>query len=574
MEYAKTNDRIYRHATFETAASSGTWIECFFEVTAQKEYSQIRCKRDPSRLPTLPVSPELHLPLGGFIHYTAMICHGDHSFCLNNIDGEKRTRRRKNGGYRIKFSFSNSSAADSQGETPPESSVQGNDAEDAVAELLSPGPNPAEDFDESQDLDHKDDELAQEPELSTSDTEEEQDISHSFQLELDSQQEQDNEKKSWNGSESSKRYTLRYVYCPNASIRCRNCSFASFFCLSCALMVHARINKTHYLERHDGKSWVDLGDASTELIASELKGDSLDHTNHSGQFPSPSQGVMLLQDFLPDCAMPREMCKTIIYDPDIDLSHVSELHYLSCKCCRVETLLCLGLWAMSPSNPTSAVSLFSMKKLFKQRFQGSTAINVYSFFQFCAMPWRHTFEKHCVLALREYCHLKSKLRSLSFWPEASPSPAEAANAAAEMLNIMSQRVTGSFATENGCGPVRDFKAGKKIQGHNKKGRDFLGVFGAVFRHEIFLSDNSFSHFPELQDTFFGIGNFHVWAHAVWCRLHFALRRHHPSGYCDGEAIERTWAPLEKMRTSVISMTQGNFWHNLGQRLCEVNVKKK
>eukprot|EP00808_Paulinella_micropora_P016407 g17114.t1 len=64
----------------------------------------------------------------------------------------KRTRRRKNGGYRIKFSFSNSSAADSQGETPPESSVQGNDAEDAVAELLSPGPNPAEDFDENQDL--------------------------------------------------------------------------------------------------------------------------------------------------------------------------------------------------------------------------------------------------------------------------------------------------------------------------------------------------------------------------------------------------------------------------------------
>eukprot|EP00808_Paulinella_micropora_P005774 g28085.t1 len=64
----------------------------------------------------------------------------------------KRTRRRKNGGYRIKFSFSNSSAADSQGETPPESSVQGNDAEDAVAELLSPSPNPAEDFDENQDL--------------------------------------------------------------------------------------------------------------------------------------------------------------------------------------------------------------------------------------------------------------------------------------------------------------------------------------------------------------------------------------------------------------------------------------
>eukprot|EP00808_Paulinella_micropora_P023737 g73126.t1 len=64
----------------------------------------------------------------------------------------KRTRRRKNGGKRIKFSFSNSSAADSQGETPPESSVQGNDDEDAVAELLSPGPNPAEDFDENQDL--------------------------------------------------------------------------------------------------------------------------------------------------------------------------------------------------------------------------------------------------------------------------------------------------------------------------------------------------------------------------------------------------------------------------------------
>eukprot|EP00808_Paulinella_micropora_P000304 g15948.t1 len=76
----------------------------------------------------------------------------------------KRTRRRKNGGYRIKFSFSNSSAADSQGETPLDSSARVtyynlhvevvilNDAEDEVAEPLSPGPNPAEDFDENQDL--------------------------------------------------------------------------------------------------------------------------------------------------------------------------------------------------------------------------------------------------------------------------------------------------------------------------------------------------------------------------------------------------------------------------------------
>eukprot|EP00808_Paulinella_micropora_P020166 g63826.t1 len=275
---------------------------------------------------------------------TAMICHGDHSFCLNNIDGEKGQ-----GGKRHLSKVCKEMTLSMQLQN--------------YYHL---------------DLDHKDDELAQEPELSTSDTEEEQDISHSFQLELDSQQEQDNEKKSWvnlRGNlllaavrmEANPAKDTPCVMCTalNASIRCRNCSFASFFCLSCALMVHARINKTHYLERHDGKSWVDLGDASTELIASELKGDSLDHTNNSGQFPSPSQGVMLLQDFLPDCAMPREMCKTIIYDPDIDLSHVSELNYLSCKCCRVRTLLGLGLWAMSPSNPTSAVSLFSMKKLFK-----------------------------------------------------------------------------------------------------------------------------------------------------------------------------------------------------------------
>eukprot|EP00808_Paulinella_micropora_P020322 g62321.t1 len=189
--------------------------------------------------------------------------------------------------------------------------------------------------------------------------------------------------------------------------------------------------------------------------------------------------------------------------------------------------------------------------------------------------------------------------------DALPSVLATPSATNSLADAMVARKSSDEIKQNnnqqaGCAPTRTFKAGKTIMGHNKKGRDFLGVFGACCKHECFLGgflmekSESYIHagmlilqlrqqlsslvnfssisydiackiktwllflFPELQATFLGVANFHVWAHAVWCRIVYALRRNHESGICDGEAIERIWSSFEKIR---------------GSRLVEINIQK-
>eukprot|EP00808_Paulinella_micropora_P021815 g20036.t1 len=132
--------------------------------------------------------------------------------------------------------------------------------------------------------------------------------------------------------------------------------------------------------------------------------------------------MALLTQFRPSCALPLQEFEVSVYDTDNNSSFLVILNYLSCTCCRAETLFSLGYWPMSPINPTYALPIYSMKKLFKSRFQGSSAANVYNFFQFCPLRFRRSFQRHGVFSLREYCRLKSRMRSLVFWEDAKRQP--------------------------------------------------------------------------------------------------------------------------------------------------------
>eukprot|EP00808_Paulinella_micropora_P031857 g5127.t1 len=338
--------------------------------------------------------------------------------------------------------------------------------------------------------------------------------------------------------------------------------------------------------------------------------------------------MALLTQFRPSCALPLQEFEVSVYDPDNNYSFLVILNYLSCTCCRAETLFSLGYWPMSPINPTYALPIYAMKKLFK--IINLIIESTISLF-FLTLSSRDFKDQPRLM-----------MRSLAFWEDTKRQPVltcvicnERANANQPLPVVcldacyVGRRIRAGepkfdethdalpsvLATPSATNSLADGMAGKTITGHNKKGRDFLGVLGACCKHECFLGgflmekkSESYIHagmsilqlrqqlgslvnfssisydiawkiktwllflFPELQATFLGVGNFHVWAHAVWCRMVYALRRNHESGICDGEAIERIWS-FEKIRGSDLSMSPANYWHNLGQRLVEINIQK-
>eukprot|EP00808_Paulinella_micropora_P020031 g47474.t1 len=309
--------------------------------------------------------------------------------------------------------------------------------------------------------------------------------------------------------------------------------------------------------------------------------------------------MALLTQFRPSCALSLQEFEVSVYDPDNNSSFFVILNYLSCTCCRAETLFSLGYWPMSPINPTYALPIYAMKKLFKvinliiestislffvltlsNRDVKDHPLLMYIISSSFALyvPVEVSSDEELGVLGRHQATACPNLRYLQRASKCKP---------ASSARMSSDEIKQNNNQQAGCAPTRTFKAGKTITGHNKKAEIFLeslvhaasmNFFGRIpygkvrKLHPCRDVDSATASttwfvagkiktwllflFPELQATFLGVGNFHVWAHAVWFRIVYALRRNHESD---------PWLGL--------SMSPANYWRNLGQRLVEINIQK-
>eukprot|EP00808_Paulinella_micropora_P020323 g62323.t1 len=61
--------------------------------------------------------------------------------------------------------------------------------------------------------------------------------------------------------------------------------------------------------------------------------------------------MALLTQFRPSCALPLHEFEVSVYDPDNNSSFLFILNYLSCTCCRAETLFSFGILASVTNKP-------------------------------------------------------------------------------------------------------------------------------------------------------------------------------------------------------------------------------
>eukprot|EP00808_Paulinella_micropora_P010165 g38679.t1 len=246
-----------------------------------------------------------------------------------------------------------------------------------------------------------------------------------------------------------------------------------------------------------------------------------------------------------------------VYGPDNNSSFLVILNYLSCTCCRAETLFSLGYWSMSPINPTYALPIYAMKKSFKSRFQGSSAAND---------------DELGVLGRRQATACPN-LRYLQRASKCKP---------ASSARMSSDEIKQNNNQEAGCAPTQTFKAGKTITGHNKKAEIFLESLVHAASMNVFWEDSLWKSqkATSMQGCRFCncINNLLVklrpgcFFFSPNSKLLFLASETFTFGRTQF-AIERIWSSFEKIRGSVSSMSPANYWQNLGQRLVDINIQK-